>query len=334
MGAQDQGHIFNTIIYMTEIREGSHIQDPIERRFVIKEQEVKEAMERVQELTEIQYVPEFEDRVGFFPNIEDLPDAPLKAKFSYGKDAPNMSSVFGQDEATGEKNVREFLESQDFINYPNIIQVQGKYEGTDAQIEEVDFDTLKDRKKVVGNFVFTRDSQIALIIKPADCPVAIIYCKDKEGNPLVGIDHGGADATNAGLTRQGLWYLKDQLGIDLSEVKIAVFPGVSQKNYFISNEPERRGNGIVERNWGEFITPKETDDPSEKRYVDILSAFEMQALQAGIKPENIQAYRVDTYEDAAAGKAYSRRYSNEHDGAHPGGQVVAVQLSAEKQFKQ
>ncbi|OHA50556.1 MAG: hypothetical protein A3A97_03210 [Candidatus Terrybacteria bacterium RIFCSPLOWO2_01_FULL_40_23] len=315
---------------MTESRESSHIQNPIEQKFSIREQEIKEAIECVPELGEIQYVPGFENRVGFFPNLENLTGSPLKANFSYGKNAPNMSSVFGQDEATGENNVREFLESQGFINYPNVIQVQGKYEGTDAQIEEVDFDTLKDRAKVVGNFVFTRDSQIALIIKPADCPVAIIYCKDKEGNPLVGIDHGGADAINAGLTRQGLWYLKDELGIDLSKVKIAVFPGVSKKNYFITNEPERRGNGIVERNWGEFIDPKETDDPSEERHVDILSAFEMQALQAGVKSENIQAYRVDTYEDAAAGRAYSRRYSNEHDGDHPGGQVVAVQLNTKE----
>src|SRR3989344_5158747 len=148
---------------MTESRESSPIQDPIEQKFAIRDQEVKEAMERIEELAEIQYVPGFEDRVGFFPKLESLPGSPLRARFSYGKDAPNMSSVYGQDEATGQRNVQEFLESQGFINYPNVIQVQGKYAGTDAQIEEVDFDTLKDRAKVVGNFVFTRDSQIALV---------------------------------------------------------------------------------------------------------------------------------------------------------------------------
>ncbi|OHA47117.1 MAG: hypothetical protein A3A80_01720 [Candidatus Terrybacteria bacterium RIFCSPLOWO2_01_FULL_44_24] len=317
---------------MTESKEKSHIQDPIEEKLAIRAQEVKEAMERIEELDEIRYVPGFEDRIGFFPNLESLPESPLKARFSYGEDAPNMSSEYGQDASTGEKNVGEFLETQGFINSPNVIKVLGKYEGTHAQVEEVDFDTPKDRPEISGNFVFTRDSNITLIIKPADCPVAIVYCKDKEGNPLVAICHAGRDAIDAGLIRQGFWDLQDKLGVDLSEAKIGVFPGISQKNYFITNEPERRGSSISERNWGEFITQKETDDLSEKRHVDMLSAFEMQALQAGVRPENIQAYRVDVYEDAAAGKAYSRRYSGEHDGDRLGGQVVAVQLTTEEQF--
>jgi hypothetical protein len=53
----------------------------------------------------------------------------------------------------------------------------------------------------------------------------------------------------------------------------------------------------------------------------------MQALQAGIKPENIQAYRRDTYKDAAQGIAYSRRYSDEHNREHDGGNLVAIQLA-------
>lgn len=307
-------------------------KDPIEQKFIQREQEVKESLKRVEELTEIKYLPGFENKVGFFPKLESLPDAPVLARFSYGKDAPNMSSVFfdsskGESEITGERHVKDFLESQGLTNYPDVIQVQGKFEGTELQIEEVSLETLEDKNKVVGNVVFTRDPRVTLIIKPADCPVAVIYCKDKYGNPLVAIDHNGADAINAGLTRQGLWYLQDELGVDLSQAQIVVSPGVSQKNFYITNEPERRGNGIVERNWGEFITPKKTDDQAEKRYVDILSAFEMQAIQAGIKPENIQAYRMDTYEDAAKGIAFSRRYSDEHNGERPGGQLVAVQLS-------
>lgn len=307
-------------------------KDPIEQKFIRREREVKESLKRVEELTEIKYLPGFEDKVGYFPKLESLPGRPLLARFSYGKDAPNMSSVFfdsskGESEITGERHVKDFLESQGLTNYPDVIQVRGKFEGTELQIEEVSLETLEDKNKVVGNVVFTRDPRVTLIIKPADCPVAVIYCKDKNGNPLVAIDHNGADAINAGLTRQGLWYLQDELGVDLSQAQIAVSPGVSKDNFYITNEPERRGNGIVERNWGEFITSKKTDDQAEKRYVDILSAFEMQAIQAGIKPENIQSYRMDTYEDAAKGIAFSRRYSDEHNGEHPGGQLVAVQLS-------
>ncbi len=310
------------------------MEDRIEQKFAIREAEVAEGLTRVEELTEIEYVPGFENRVGLFSKLESLEGKPVLARFSYGKDSPNMSAVFfdksTESEVTGERNTREFLDSQGFTG--PIIQVLGKFEGTDAQIEEVDLDTLKDKTKVVGNMVYTRDSQVTLMIKPADCPVAVIYCKDKFGNPLVAIDHSGADATNAGMTRQGLWYLQDELGVDLSKAIITVFPGVSQENYYISqewkvgNEIKERANGIIERNWGPFITSKQTDDPTEKRYVDILSAFEMQAIQAGIRPENIQAIRRDTYVDAANRLVFSRRYSGEHEGAHPGGNLVAVQL--------
>jgi copper oxidase (laccase) domain-containing protein len=308
------------------------MDDRLEKSFLAKDLEVKENLKKIDELTNVSYVERFEDKVGFFPKLENLENRPVLARFSYGKDAPNMSAVYfdsskGESELTGERNVRDFLDSQGFINYPDVIQVQGKFEGTELQIEEVSKDTLKDKQKVVGNVIFTRDPNITLIIKPADCPVAVIYAKDSNGNDLVAIDHSGADAINAGLTRQGLWYLQDELGVDLSTVQIAVTPGVSQKNYFITNEPERRGNGIIERNWGEHITAKISDDSSEKRYVDILSAFEMQALQAGVKAENIQAFRVDTYEDASKGIAFSRRYSSEHNNQHMGGQVVAIKLN-------
>jgi peptidoglycan LD-endopeptidase CwlK len=326
---------------MDESRESP--QDSIENHIAKSEHEVKEAMARIEELSQIQFVEGHEEEIGFFPKFENLPGNPILARFSYGVNAPNMSAVFfdpalGKDEgrAQGEKNTREFLESQGFTG--PVLQVTGKFDVEKnsqlfEQIEEVDLDTLKVKQKVEGNMVFTRDANVTLMIKPADCPVAVIYCKDGNGHPLVAIDHAGRDAINAGMTRQGLMYLQDELGVDLSQAVIAVFPGVSKEHYFITNEPERRGSGISEYNWGEEnidpVDPSLTTDNernNQKRQVGILSAFEMQAIQAGVKPENIQAIRVDTYEDAGRGRAYSRRYSGEHDDARSGGQIVAVQL--------
>lgn len=299
---------------------------------------ISEETRQIREFTEIQFVPGKDERVGYFPNLEDLTGNPVLARFSYGLNSPNMSTVFfdktegsQESELTGERNTREFLKEQGFGL--NTIQALGKFEGNEAQIEEVDKDTLKDKTKAVGNVIFTRDPEITLIIKPADCPTGILYCKDKEGRDVVAIIHGGADAINAGLTRQGLMALQLELGVDLSQAKLAIFPGVSKDNYYISKQwktPDgqikKRESGIYPMNWGEHISSPKTDDPEEKRYVDILGAFEMQALQAGMKLENVEAYGVDTYADAARGRAYSRRYSNEHNGEHPGGNLVAVQL--------
>lgn len=280
-------------------------------------------------LSKIQYLSGFKDKVAYFPILEDLPGKPILARFSYGKNSPNMSSVFfnsakGESELTGERNTRDFLKSQGFSL--SAISIKGRFEGTKAQIEEVSLETLEEKKVVVGNLVFTRDPRITLFIKPADCPVAVIYCHDENGNPLVAIDHSGADATNSGITLQGLIYLKDELGVNLANATVAIFPSISQENFYITNSPQKRGNGIIDKNWGENISSKKTNDPEEKRFIDIASALEMQALEAGIKPDNIQAYKVDTYEDAARGIAFSRRYSNDHNGARPGAQILAVML--------
>ena len=317
-------------------------ENPLERQLIQDHQEVLKKKEGVEEMTEIHFVPGFENRVGFFPKLENLEGQPVLARFSYGKDAPNMSSVFfdpiSETAKMGEDNTKEFLESQGFTG--PLIQVLGKFGEGALQIEEVDRETVKDAgkvEKIVGNYVFTRDPEVTLFIKPADCPVAVIYCKDEHGNPLVVIDHSGADATNAGITRQGVWALKNILGVDLSTAQVAIFPGVSQDNFFITKEWEANGqvkkreNGIPKMNWGEFIRPLDSTNPREKRFVDITSALEMQLIEAGILPTNIQAYRRDTYEDARNGLAFSRRFSGENQDengnrAREGGQIVAVQL--------
>ncbi len=285
---------------------------------------------KVSYLSQIQYLKDFENKVGYFPILENLTGKPVLARFSYGKYAPNMSSVFfdsakGESELTGERNTRDFLKSQGFNL--NAISIRGKFQGTEAQIEEVSLETLDEKNVVVGNLIFTRDPRITLFIKPADCPVAVIYCKDENGNSLLAIDHSGADATNSGITLQGLLYLNEELGVDLAKATVAIFPSISQENFYITNTPEKRGNGIIEKNWGEFISPKKRNDQKEKRFVDITSALEMQAIKAGIKSENIQAYRVNTYQDAIDKNAFSRRYSNDHGGIRPGAQILAVMLT-------
>lgn len=312
----------------------------LEQKLIADTERIKEDMKRLEELTEIKFLPGLEERVGYFPILEYLQNNPIIARFGYGFGSPNMSSEFfdksegsQESQVTGDRNTRIFLESQRF-GTEYVIQALGKFEGNEPQIEEVDRYTLKDKNKAVGNVVFTRDPEVTLIIKPADCPTGVLYCKDKDGRPVVAIIHGGADSINSGLIRQGLQALQLELGVDLSDAKLAIFPGVSKENFYLSKkwktkagEIKTRDSGFYPLNWGEHMDDAKTDDPEEERHVDILSAYEMQALQAGMKPENIQAYRVNTYEDAARGRAYSRRYSYEHDNDRPGGNIIAVQIN-------
>jgi copper oxidase (laccase) domain-containing protein len=321
-------------------------KDPIEKKILDAENGVKEAMKRIDELPDVQFLPGQEERVGIFPMFENDPEIPVLARFSYGLKAPNMSAVFfdkakGETPEQGAKNTQDFLAEQGFEG--RVIQILGKFIPTDeeiksgkyspaeAQIEEVDLDTKKD--KIFGNVVFTRDENVVLTIKPADCDVFVFSGQDNKGNNITGIIHVGRDATIAGFVRQGLTYLQDEIGVDLSKLKIVGFPGASRKNYWISNQAERRATGISIYNLGEdnidevdktLTTDEERN--AQKRHVDLLSAGEMQAVQAGVLPENIQVCRADTYDDAGKDRTYSRRWSDEHDGVHPGGNLVAVQL--------
>lgn len=210
-----------------------------------------------------------------------------------------------------------------------------------------------------ANFVFTRDPNLLMAIKPADCPIVVGYCKDEFGNDLIFIDHSGADACNANLSYQGMRYLRDELGVDMSQVKLTILPGVSKEYYDISNEPERRGNGIADESWKEFIDEKYPDyivegilvsdsryknmsekekelrkaeiRNGQKRHVDIAEATVMQLLQAGASPENMEVILDDSYEAARQGRAHSHRFTMQNDGKNKGRDVVMYQLVGEKQ---
>lgn len=159
-------------------------QDPIEKKIHDVEDGVKEAMKRIDELPDVHFLPGQEERVGIFPMLENDPDAPVLARFSYGLKAPNMPAVFfdkakGEAPEQGSRNTQDFLAEQGFKG--RVVQVLGKFIPTDkeiesgkfspaeAQIEEVDLDTEKDQ--IFGNVVFTRDENVVLTIKPADCSV-------------------------------------------------------------------------------------------------------------------------------------------------------------------
>lgn len=339
------------------------------------DREIRKLSEEVERLHETPYVPGFENYAAYSPFLEI--NTPVRMRFSWGEKAPNMSTKHLDEGETAEgnqRNVEAFLESQGFSGPPNVVHIIGNFLGTQYQIQEIgtynkseetqtlvvtpsDPDVIEKRQlDVQANFVFWRDPKTVEIIKQADCPVIIGHGEDKYADDLAFIDHEGFDAKNAGIDRQGLLYLRDELGVDLSKVKVAILPGVSRERYSVTNEPERRGNGIMEENWGENIDEKYpdyivegllitnpnysamTDEQKEakreeirngqKRHVDIMEATIVSLLKVGILPENIQVLDVDSYEAAEKEESYSHRFTNEHGGKRKGRMITAVQLKS------
>lgn len=272
-----------------------------------------------------------EGEIAYLPILESLP---LFHGFSWGPKSKNMSSAYARDESVKHVEARtvSFLKSLG-MQSKNVINALGVFEGTHPQIMEVSQKDAKDQQEtnVKANFIYTKDSNVTLSIRPGDCNVSIIYAKDGKGRDLVGLIHSSAYSTNMGLPRLAIRHLIEEEGVDPLSIVIGIIPGVSKEHYSLSQEANVLKNPnldkiIVERNWKNNIFPKNPlkgDD--EPRPVDILGATIMQFEEEGISPQNIQAYGIDTYEAAARGEAFSKRHSD--DTGKPQGRIlVAVQL--------
>lgn len=282
-------------------------------------------------LTKMEYKPGEENKVAFLPSLETLP---INHAFSWGRESRNMSPVYAGEE--GEETVRArikyFLEASE-MEYKNVANTTGIFEGTHLQMQEVVFEDLKDQPetKMKSNFMFTRDSRVVLSIRPGDCNVSIIYATDRMGRDLVGIIHSSAQSANAGLPRYAIDYLTQEEDVDISTIRIGITPGISKEHYSISQESDAIKNKtidkvIVERNWKQHIAPYDLSQGDEQeRPVDILGATIMQYVEEGVSPANIEAYDIDTWEAAARGEAFSNRHSNK-TGKSQGRYMVAVQL--------
>lgn len=303
---------------------------------------VESQNETVKVFTEVNYIPGQENKAAFLPILENLP---MKHAFTFGSKAGNMSPVYAGEEATVvvRERIRSFLEDNG-MDTENVANTTGAFDGTHLQMQELVLEDLTEHPetKIKANFVFTRDPRITLSIRPGDCNVSILYAKDRMGRDIVGLIHSSAQSANAGLPRYAIQHLLNEEDVDVSTIRIGITPGISKKHYAISQDEQlitkKNPDGeetkeivsrpeIVVKNWKEHIDPPLTDDPSEQRPVDILGATIMQFVEEGIKPDQIQAYDIDTWEAAAKGESYSNRYAAQLK--RPQGRyMIAVQLKS------
>ncbi len=287
----------------------------------------------VKRFTNMVFVPGRDEQVAYSPAMEILVNNPVLLRYSYGFRAPSMSTAYltpTHTRETGLSNVRDFLHDNGFVG-ERAIQTRGIVDlnnPAEAQILEVDRDSSQ--TVVDANVLFTRDPRTILIIKSSDCPTGSIHFKDNVGRDGVALVHGGAQSINFGLVRQGMQALQSELGVDLDSVTVSIFPGM--KDYTLSKMWKDkdgiirpRYEGLYPINVNGFLEPAKTDDPLEKRKIDLESAFIMQLLQAGVNIKNIETFAVDTYEDAKKGRAFSHRLMVDENG-RPGANLIAIQL--------
>ena len=312
---------------------------------------------------EAKYKTGFEDKIAEFEIFDELP---VKTGFSWGEKSKSMAfkwNEFGGEGEDLDENQRDVVRSRitGFLNpigikYPGdgIIHMLGIFEGSQDQFQVVDISDLDqdlDETEVKANFVYTYDPNVAIVIRPADCNMSVIYAKNREGQDLVGFIHSSGLSVDAGIPRKAIRHLLEVEDIDIASIRIGITPGISYENYTMAEVGEIRDDEtldadglkkiqkskIIESNWrNDHISERVSEGDTERRHVDILGATIMQYIESGLNPNQIEAYDVDTFLSMQERRGFSHRLweVSKEVGipAKPGRYMVAVKLDSGKKL--
>ena len=176
-------------------------------------------------------------------------------------------------------------------------------------------------QETFSNFIYTVDPTITLVAKPGDCPVAIVFAEASNGKQMLGLLHAGRTQLDKQLPKQVIAHLVTH-GFATQYISVGIAPSIAFSNYFIQEKDLHMLPGYA--NWQDHGRAKKRD---KKIYLDLLGFFSDQLQEAGIAPNHIQAYVMDTYESSKNHECFSHRYAVYTDQEELNGRfLVAAQL--------
>ena|SRR3989344_888761 len=183
----------------------------------------------------------------------------------------------------------------------------------------------EDRESVVqADALVTDVLGVPLMVKTADCPAVIAYGKAGDGRPLLALMHAGRKETDAQLPSKTIAHCVKKYGADPKQILVGITPGISAKHYSV---PAENVGLVSDGVWQGFVR-KITSNGEARIHIDITGCVAQQLLNAGIRPQNIQAYgsSVDTYELASQIPllSFSHRFTQESDQPERNGRMLVV----------
>ena len=252
--------------------------------------------------------------------FENLSKLPIIHGFSWGREAENMSEGF-DDPSIIQGRVANFLNSLNISSNLPIVRISpDNVSFHDPDILELSKEILKRKLSDAGeievgaNAIFTKEKDIVLTVKPADCAICIVYAETQEGEIYIGLIHCSAWTTDKLLPLNAIEYLLKVKLTNRAKIKIGITPAISQDFFYVSKKD------INLSNWGGFL--KEEDG---KIFIDIVGNVTKQLKEAGVPENNIETSLVDTFAHAMEGNTFSHRLSRDEN--FPEGRyIVAVKL--------
>ncbi len=125
-----------------------------------------------------------------------------------------------------------------------------------------------------GDALVTKEPGLTLAICAADC-YPLLFHDSK--NKIIGAAHAGWKGTLARIAKNTIEEMQN-LGAERNEIRIAIGPGISGKNYEVSEE-------VIAK----FMKAGFPENIHEGRYLDLLAANKFVLKETGIPIENIWA---------------------------------------------
>jgi hypothetical protein len=252
--------------------------------------------------------------VAVFPSLQGV----VKHGFSWGKDTRNMA--YGWNPSTEpvkgvHGRITSFLADLNMNTPDNAYTTEARYKGEPPSIFDITSEIAEaakpdSRGQFKGtDFLVTQLSDIPLVGKPGDCIFSVVQASDGKGEPVLGLLHTGRSELTHDFATTAVNHLRRVYDTDPASIRIGIAPGLGKKNHILEKDgiAERlEGTRLEETGW---VPHTVYDSETDSYHLDTLGYLIAQLTDAGVLPENIEAYAIDTYEAAQKGETFSHRFA-------------------------
>ena len=207
---------------------------------------------------------------------------------------------------TASFNVRAFFSTKAFNN-ENEQVVEALARELDIPIDRIYLPVQKHTNRiyalekitgpVIADAVVTPRKNILIGVLVADCVPILLYDGTRE---VAGAVHAGWRGTAAQIVKNAIIMMKERYECRPEDISVAIGPSIRQCSYEVGEDVKNRVKDATGK--GDYYSQK-----GNRHFVDLSTANRIQALVAGIPPDNIWQSGECTF--CGPDRFYSYRYS-------------------------
>ena len=240
------------------------------------------------------------------------------------EDARNNMKAFFESLSVPETSVYLLNPDRDYSTPLSVVNVDEQTIAADAEWPL--------RLDTSGDFIYTRDPQKVLAVRPADCPVMIASADTPEGKIFMMVHYAWAGAASGYVEQTATAF--NQLDIDRDSLEIYLTPGAQAENFPYTNYPQNPiekyspTDGLEEL----FVNITEKTNGSGSLVYDFQIdtprfVYDQVIKHLGVKPEQVFCDTSDTGSLASGYSSHSRSMRLKSQGESNTRDIVAAVFS-------